>query len=317
MSGWPHRALQTNIMDENSLPTSPRKKLKAFHDSQLMMDDTMVLDKPSTMVQDQLSTMAFGDDDRHDKEAQCGITQYVSPFLPGFQGILKKRYTDFLVNEILPNGQVIHLDDLKKPSDQKQLSQAASNPSHQQSPSSVQTPSVLEQDGPAKDNAPPRFESTGLNKVKEGTRKKETVYMRHGADSLSLMDKPDNLESKDPKITATAEQKAVTTQDEAPEAIEISGGIEGAPIEAEASGYGAPVEAIAPKDEQADDHAGLPHPSESGDGNAIVDWQAYAVSNTKGPNFEVSLIHSQAYSAFQASKSPLSEPCLIQLVALR
>jgi len=43
------------------------------------------------------------------KEAEVGITDFVSTSTPGFSGILKKRYTDFLVNEILPNGKVVHL----------------------------------------------------------------------------------------------------------------------------------------------------------------------------------------------------------------
>ena len=69
-------------------------------------------------------------DDRYSKESACGITEFVSPDLLGFSGILKKRfvfsiatidvslshmhrYTDFLVNEILPSGEVVHLDNLK------------------------------------------------------------------------------------------------------------------------------------------------------------------------------------------------------------
>ena len=70
-------------------------------------------------------------DDIGGKEAAYGITEFVSPELLGFSGILKKRYdfrilfmptlanlnryTDFLVNEILPSGEVIHLDSLKAP----------------------------------------------------------------------------------------------------------------------------------------------------------------------------------------------------------
>ena len=69
-------------------------------------------------------------DDRYSKETACGITEFVSPDLLGFSGILKKRfvfsiatidnslshthrYADFLVNEILPSGEVVHLDNLK------------------------------------------------------------------------------------------------------------------------------------------------------------------------------------------------------------
>lgn len=43
------------------------------------------------------------------KENVVGITSYVSSQQTTLTGIFKKRYTDFLVNEILPNGQVLHL----------------------------------------------------------------------------------------------------------------------------------------------------------------------------------------------------------------
>ncbi|OCT49742.1 putative pseudouridine synthase TruD/Pus7 [Cladophialophora carrionii] len=47
------------------------------------------------------------------KERQVGITAFVGESRPVFRGILKKRYTDFLVNEILPNGTVVHLSSIK------------------------------------------------------------------------------------------------------------------------------------------------------------------------------------------------------------
>ncbi|KAH0837380.1 hypothetical protein AYO21_10335 [Fonsecaea monophora] len=43
------------------------------------------------------------------KEREVGITAFVDGSKSLFQGILKKRYTDFLVNEILPGGTVLHL----------------------------------------------------------------------------------------------------------------------------------------------------------------------------------------------------------------
>ncbi|KAF1811502.1 putative pseudouridine synthase TruD/Pus7 [Eremomyces bilateralis CBS 781.70] len=43
-------------------------------------------------------------------EMRSGITAYVSPDRRGFSGILKQRYTDFLVNEIQLSGEVLHLD---------------------------------------------------------------------------------------------------------------------------------------------------------------------------------------------------------------
>ena len=44
------------------------------------------------------------------KERDAGITLYLSD-LPGFTGQIKQRYTDFLVNEITMEGEVVHLVD--------------------------------------------------------------------------------------------------------------------------------------------------------------------------------------------------------------
>ncbi|KAH7389775.1 pseudouridine synthase [Pyrenochaeta sp. MPI-SDFR-AT-0127] len=44
-----------------------------------------------------------------DREVRAGITEYVCPDNLGFTGVLKQRYTDFLVNEIGLDGQVLHL----------------------------------------------------------------------------------------------------------------------------------------------------------------------------------------------------------------
>lgn len=51
-------------------------------------------------------------------EADVGITQFVSSH-PGFSGILKERYSDFVVHEISKNGKMCHLDDLSVPVDKE------------------------------------------------------------------------------------------------------------------------------------------------------------------------------------------------------
>ena len=104
---------------------------------------------------------AGGLDDIGGKEAACGITEYVNPQLQGFSGIVKKRYdfrivfiptlanlhryTDFLVNEILPSGEVIHLDNIgtpRKPRQNTELFGHDGNPSPansiEQTPESTQ-----------------------------------------------------------------------------------------------------------------------------------------------------------------------------------
>ncbi|KAF2124817.1 tRNA pseudouridine synthase D [Dothidotthia symphoricarpi CBS 119687] len=48
-------------------------------------------------------------DSELEREVRAGITEYVCPDNLGFTGTLKQRYTDFLVNEIGLDGEVLHL----------------------------------------------------------------------------------------------------------------------------------------------------------------------------------------------------------------
>ncbi|KAL1561888.1 tRNA pseudouridine(13) synthase [Salvia divinorum] len=48
------------------------------------------------------------------EESQVGILCYISQ-LPGFRGILKQRYSDFIVNEVALDGNVVHLTTLDSP----------------------------------------------------------------------------------------------------------------------------------------------------------------------------------------------------------
>ena len=114
------------IMDDSELPSSPRKKPKLedppFHPTMAdtvaeapripevnphahlttTVDDQLI--KPNTLGAAELPTaestsamvdVADAPDDRYSKEAACGITEFVSPDLLGFSGILKKRYAYF------------------------------------------------------------------------------------------------------------------------------------------------------------------------------------------------------------------------------
>ncbi|KAH8683181.1 pseudouridine synthase [Tricladium varicosporioides] len=50
-----------------------------------------------------------------DREAEVGIKHFVNTSNPGFNGILKMRYTDFCVHEITLDGNVVHLTSDKVP----------------------------------------------------------------------------------------------------------------------------------------------------------------------------------------------------------
>jgi tRNA pseudouridine13 synthase len=88
---------------------SPRKRIKLSSESK-MLTEAEVPEAPAAAA---LPVMPSPGKAAHaSKEAEVGITDYVSTVTPGFGGVLKKRYTDFLVNEILPNGRVVHLQKL-------------------------------------------------------------------------------------------------------------------------------------------------------------------------------------------------------------
>ncbi|KAL8776978.1 MAG: hypothetical protein Q9213_008059 [Squamulea squamosa] len=234
-------------MDDVNLPTSPRKKLKAYHDTDAKMVDEPASNVPSTKyIQPTMDTSES--EDRLDKEAQCGIVAYVNPNLPGFTGILKKRYTDFLVNEILPNGQVIHLDNLKRPSEPEQLSSVASkNPQQHKG----------EQSAPVLEDAPPQYESTNLNKIEQASRKREKVYMRHGADTLNLVDGKENcIRDKHTPLNASSSTGKDPLQD--------------SPTTTEQ------------QDTQVPEYPNVAQDRMPDAAGTVSGWQAYAQSNTNG-----------------------------------
>ncbi|KAL8657313.1 MAG: hypothetical protein Q9226_002047 [Calogaya cf. arnoldii] len=249
-------------MDDNDLSTSPRKKLKAHHDMDTTMDDKPAPYVPSLTHIQPIATDTSDDKDRLDKEVQCGIIEYVSPHLPGFTGVLKKRYTDFLVNEILPNGQVIHLDNLKKPSEHDRLSNTASKSPHKREAG---------QAVPANEESRPQFVSTNLNKVEQASRKKETVYMRHGADTLSLVGGKEDLHVEGHAGTETLKSLGSDAEDRET----------GLPHAGKEQGTASDKESEAPPESNADTAEG-PRPTQPGPAGTIGGWQAYAQSNVNG-----------------------------------
>ena len=53
------------------------------------------------------------------QERAVGISVFIRPDAPGFRCTVKQRYTDFLVNEILPNGETLHLTEIHGEQDKK------------------------------------------------------------------------------------------------------------------------------------------------------------------------------------------------------
>ncbi|RUS20161.1 pseudouridine synthase [Endogone sp. FLAS-F59071] len=49
------------------------------------------------------------------READVGITEYLDTSIPGWSGVIKQRFTDFMVNEVDLNGDIVHLRDMALP----------------------------------------------------------------------------------------------------------------------------------------------------------------------------------------------------------
>ncbi|ODQ77795.1 hypothetical protein BABINDRAFT_172585 [Babjeviella inositovora NRRL Y-12698] len=91
------------------------------------------------------------------QECDVGITQYISDISHGFNGILKQRYTDFLVNEIDTDNNVVHLADEGPVSSKDKRRKEREQ--EREANIEMETPAITEADIPAK------FELTEENRT--------------------------------------------------------------------------------------------------------------------------------------------------------
>lgn len=87
----------------------------------------------------------------HAREREVGILRWVNEANLGFEGVLKQRYTDFLVNEITPEGKVVHLTTLGAPKKPQQAQAAV--PQQQESVQKAEIVAPVPAVAPEADNA--------------------------------------------------------------------------------------------------------------------------------------------------------------------
>lgn len=112
---------QLNRLDEISARTSNNVQIHRPSQEQLdrlaEMADEVVEENPRKKIRlDESAALAQRTENSvetdTEKEMRLGITAFTNRAIGGFSGILKQRYTDFLVNEILLSGQVLHLENI-------------------------------------------------------------------------------------------------------------------------------------------------------------------------------------------------------------
>lgn len=90
--------------------TEPPAKRRRLSSSSAPMDGLLTADPSNAKTLTTLSDLAEAK-----RQYEVGIREFVTPGIPKFDATLKKRYTDFIVNEILPTGEVVHLRNLRAP----------------------------------------------------------------------------------------------------------------------------------------------------------------------------------------------------------
>ncbi|EXJ87463.1 tRNA pseudouridine38/39 synthase [Capronia epimyces CBS 606.96] len=111
-------------MDHSSDDARPlkRAKLASAQADGSVDDHTSGLGTNQTNLGSTLKMPVNLPGDGASKELEVGIITFIDDARDKFQAILKKRYTDFLVNEILPDGQVVHLQSMNAREAAKQAS---------------------------------------------------------------------------------------------------------------------------------------------------------------------------------------------------
>ncbi|MCJ1252058.1 hypothetical protein MMC30_009296 [Trapelia coarctata] len=218
----PKKTLSSGIEEEESSP--PRKKLKkdAGHSAsteQLQLPSKILERVDEEEPKSNFAQIMDQSKMQQNKEEDVGIIEFVSPDLTGFTGILKKRYTDFLVNEILPNGEVVHLTTVKftphseDSSDRVALPndavQSSSNPAEIQGPSKRK---ALEAKTPQEDavKSEPASKEPVVRSAEEGFKPRATedeTQPKTHAEELKRNSVDEELKSEQPqqKQPATSE----------------------------------------------------------------------------------------------------------------
>ncbi|GKZ94318.1 hypothetical protein AnigIFM59636_007689 [Aspergillus niger] len=137
-------------MEGADIVESPRKRLKTDNNS--VTDDAALPSSNEAIAQSDAAKLSA----EEARELEVGITEFVSGDNEGFYGILKKRYTDFLVNEIVPSGEVLHLHNIPTPEAEQEKAKPADTPT----PKPAENDQQEKPEGSAEKDAAPSAEST-------------------------------------------------------------------------------------------------------------------------------------------------------------
>ncbi|KAL2839133.1 pseudouridine synthase [Aspergillus pseudodeflectus] len=172
-------------MDISDLIEPPQKRLKTEN-----VADTADVALPATIAAVAPQPAA---DDQLSREIEVGITEFVSAENEGFVGILKKRYTDFLVNEILPSGKVLHLQSTAVPREDGDNSAPVEKKPEEKSEEKQNEPETPVEESPAPVELQLSDEDKSLLESFFGAPNVEKILSLHKRAMLNPKSKPSDL----------------------------------------------------------------------------------------------------------------------------
>ncbi|XP_077567235.1 pseudouridylate synthase 7 homolog [Stigmatopora nigra] len=120
--------------DEEDVEAVTKKaRVEDEHENGVPQEATSDAEGDEEEEEEDCSGEKFADMMKHGlTELDVGICNYVSDH-QGFSGILKERYSDFVVNEISKEGKIVHLNDLSVP---KEVEEASAAEADEENPTS-------------------------------------------------------------------------------------------------------------------------------------------------------------------------------------
>ncbi|XP_013408250.1 pseudouridylate synthase 7 homolog [Lingula anatina] len=98
MADIPQHTAESQVQEDNLEPLAKKQKLEEGTDPVVVKEKEITGSEDGSLL----------------TEKDCGITEYLSSH-QGFTGVLKQRFSDFIVHEIDTDGNVVHLTDLSLP----------------------------------------------------------------------------------------------------------------------------------------------------------------------------------------------------------
>lgn len=143
-----------------------------------------------------------------EREVRAGITEYVCPDNLGFTGVLKQRYTDFLVNEIALDGVVVHLKSTEVEK-KRQVEKRVNGEAKKDGGEKQGKTEIREEKGQVE----VKVLQSGEEVVKEGEEKKEGAEQKEGTEEKKESNGDGEVKAQEEEVCFLGDCELLTRTD--------------------------------------------------------------------------------------------------------